>query len=148
MKPFVADLYARAARALGWSPADVHSISIQTLRDLVRPVDPDLAQEIALSIQSGAYIHEAPSSKAPTKPARAPKKAAKDIEGAVYAAQLYIGKGLTMRITDEQKLYKSMHRKIASVAKRLGMDEADAYRQITAEAKRRGGLLALPGKDI
>lgn len=76
------------------------------------------------------------------------KKIAKDIEAAVYAARLYIGKGLTMRITDEQKLYRSMNRKIALVAKRRGLDEANAYQQIMGEAKRRGGILAMPGKDI
>lgn len=64
------------------------------------------------------------------------------------AAQLYIGKGLTMRISDEQKLYSRMNRKIASVAKRHGMDEAAAYQQIMAEAKRRGGITPLPGKDV
>ena len=145
----MSDLYDRAARALGWNPTDVHAVSMQTLRDLVRPVDPDLAQEIGLLIQSGVYVHGETRPPAPTKPAKTPKKKiAKDIEGAVYAARLYIGKGLTMRITDEQRLYRNMHRKIASVAKRLGMEEPEAYRQIIAEAKRRGGLLALPGKDI
>ena len=93
-----------------------------------------------------------PEEPLPTAPVPSPKtkkkKTAKDIEGAVHAAQLYIGKGLRMRIADEQKLYASMNRKIASVARRLGMDEADAYRQIMEEAKRRGGLLPLPGKDI
>ena len=73
---------------------------------------------------------------------------AKDIEAAVRAAQLYIGKGLTMRFSDEQKLYNGMNRKIAAVAKRRGMDEASAYQQIMGEAKRRGGITALPGKDI
>ncbi len=74
--------------------------------------------------------------------------AAKDIEAAVYAAQLYIGKGLRMRVSDEMKLYGRMNRKIAAVAKRRGMDEAAAYQQIMAEAKRRGGILPMPGKDI
>lgn len=74
------DLYDRAARALGWKPADARTVSMHTLRDLVRPVDPDLAQEMTLAIQSGAYL------KAPKK------KIAKDLEGAVRAAQLYIGK--------------------------------------------------------
>ena len=78
----------------------------------------------------------------------APRKIAKDIEAAVYAAQLYIGKGLRMRVSDEQKLYRRMNQKIAVVAKRRGMDEAEAYRQIVGEAKRRGGVLAMPGKDI
>ena len=76
------------------------------------------------------------------------KKIAKDLEAAVRAAQLYSGKGLTMRIADEQKLYNSMNRKIAAVAKRRGMDEAFAYQQIMGEAKRRGGIQATPGRDI
>ncbi len=47
-------LQDRAARALGWNPADVRSLSMRSLRDLVRPVDPDLAREMSLVIQSGA----------------------------------------------------------------------------------------------
>jgi len=73
---------------------------------------------------------------------------AKDIEDAVRAAQLYIGKGLSMRITDEQKLYDRMHRKINAVARRRGIDANDAYQQIMGEAKRRGGITPMPGKDI
>ncbi len=76
------------------------------------------------------------------------KKIPADLEAAVKAAQLYIGKGLTMRITDEQKLYRRMNQKIALVAKRRGLDESEAYRQIMGEAKRRGGVSAIPGKDI
>lgn len=58
----------------------------------------------------------------------APRKIAKNIEAAVRAAQLYIGKGLRMRLSDEQKLYRRMNQKIAAVAKRRGMDEGEAYR--------------------
>jgi hypothetical protein len=162
----MSDLHDRIARTLGWSAEDVRSFSMQSLRDLVRPVDPDLAKEMTLVIQSGQYVHATPTAPlhgshgtptaAPATPPPPPKfsttrpakKIAKDLEAAVHAAQLYIGKGLTMRATDEQKLYRSMHRKIAAVAKRRSMDEADSYRQIMNEAKRRGGLLALPGKDI
>lgn len=54
----VSDLHDRAARVLGWSPADVRSLSMQSLRDLVRPVDPDLAREMDYVIQSGAYVRE------------------------------------------------------------------------------------------
>ncbi len=143
----MSDLHDRIAKTLGWSQADVRSLSMQSLRDLV-PVDPDLAREMDLAIQSGAYIRGEPGPTSPARPAKPPKKIAKDIEAAVHAAQLYIGKGLTMRIADGQKLYKSMNRKIAVVAKRRGMDEADAYQQIMREAKRRGGILAMPGKDI
>ena len=71
--------------------------------------------------------------------------AAKDIEAAVYAAQLYIGKGLRIRFTDELKLYNRMNKKIAAVAKRRGIDEADAHRQIMGEAKRRGAIMPMPG---
>jgi hypothetical protein len=78
----------------------------------------------------------------------APKKIAQDIECAVKAAQLYAGKGLRIRISDEQKLYARMMKAIANVAKKRGMDEGDAYRQITAEARRRGGITPMPGKDI
>ena len=53
-----------------------------------------------------------------------------------------------MRLSDEQKLYRRMNSKIAAVAKRRGMDEGDAYRQIMDEAKRRGGIMPMPGKDI
>jgi hypothetical protein len=147
----VSDLHDRIAKALGWSTRDVQSLSMQSLRDLVRPVDADLAREMDYVIQSGAYIVGAPAA-APSKPtaAKPAKKIAiaKDIEAAVHAAQLYIGKGLTLRIADEQKLYKRMNSKIAAVAKQRGMDEAAAYQQIMGEAKRRGGLQAIPGKDI
>jgi hypothetical protein len=86
------------------------------------------------------------------KPLGAPrdeeKKLPKDIEAALHAARLYIGKGLTMRISDEQKLYRRMNQKIAAVAKRRGMDEAEAYRQIMDKAKAMGGITPMPGKDI
>lgn len=136
----MSDLHDRIAKVLGWSTADVQSTSMQSLRELVRPHDPELAREMDYVIQSGAYATASKPSKT--------KKIAKDIEVAVRAAQLYIGKGLSMRITDEQKLYNSMNRKIANVAKRRGLDEGEAYRQIMGEAKRRGAIMPLPGKDI
>ncbi|HSX22280.1 MAG TPA: hypothetical protein VLE97_05845 [Gaiellaceae bacterium] len=51
----MSDLHERAAKALGWSVRDTQSLSMQSLRDLVRPVDPDLAREMSYLIQSGAY---------------------------------------------------------------------------------------------
>lgn len=74
--------------------------------------------------------------------------AAKDIEAAVRAWQLYMGKGLTCRIRDEQKLYRRAQAATARVAKKRGMDVYEAERQITAEARRRGGICPMPGKDI
>ncbi len=74
--------------------------------------------------------------------------ATKDIESAVRAAQLYIGCGTTTRIADQQRLYNRMTTKIAAVAKRRKMDTLDAHDQIVKEAKRRGGICPLPGKDL
>lgn len=75
--------------------------------------------------------------------------AAKDVEAAVRAWQLYIGRGAgTCRISDEQKLYNRAQRAIAKVAKKRNMDVYEAERQITNEARRRGGICPLPGKDI
>lgn len=48
-------LYDRAARSLGWSLAETRRFLLPALRDLVRPVDPSLADEMSLVIQSGAY---------------------------------------------------------------------------------------------
>lgn len=58
----MSDLHDRIAKAIGWSMKDVQSLSMQSLRDLVRPVDPDLAREMDYAIQSGAYVHGEPAS--------------------------------------------------------------------------------------
>ena len=60
----MSDLHDRIAKVLGWSTRDAQSLSMQSLRDLVRPVDADLARELDYVIQSGAYVRGAP---APTK---------------------------------------------------------------------------------
>ncbi len=49
-------LHERAAEALGWSMKDVQSVSLQSLRDLVRPVDRRLADDITLVVASGGHI--------------------------------------------------------------------------------------------
>jgi hypothetical protein len=54
------DLHERVAKALGWSVEDTQSMSMQALRDLVRPVDKDLAREMDYMIQSGAYVRGEP----------------------------------------------------------------------------------------
>lgn len=50
------NLHERIAEALGWTVKDTQSMSLQSLRDLVRPVDHHLADEISKAIQSGSYI--------------------------------------------------------------------------------------------
>lgn len=59
----MSDLHDRIAKALGWTPRDVQSLSMQSLRDLVRPVDPNLAREMDYAIQSGAYARGEPRAK-------------------------------------------------------------------------------------
>lgn len=49
-------IHERIAAALGWTLRDVNSMSMQSLRELVRPVDPSLAADITQHITSGAYI--------------------------------------------------------------------------------------------
>jgi hypothetical protein len=49
-------LHERAAAALGWSVPDTQSMSLQSLREVVRPVNPALAVEMDREIRSGRYI--------------------------------------------------------------------------------------------
>lgn len=49
-------MHERAAAALGWSVAQTQSMSLATLRDLVRPINPALAGEMTRAIQSGGHI--------------------------------------------------------------------------------------------
>lgn len=52
------DLYERIAQALGpgWTVRDVHSFSPGYLRDLLRPINPSLADEIGAHETSGQAI--------------------------------------------------------------------------------------------
>lgn len=49
-------LHERIAAALGWTLHDAQSFSLQTLREVVRPVSPKLAAELDEAIRSGRYI--------------------------------------------------------------------------------------------
>ena len=49
-------LHERAAAALGWPVADTQSMSLQSLREVVRPVNPALAAEMDRELRSGRYI--------------------------------------------------------------------------------------------
>lgn len=56
-------LHERIAEALGWTVEQVRSLSLPSLRELVRPVSMKLAYEITLQIQGGS-IAEAQSMRA------------------------------------------------------------------------------------
>lgn len=49
-------MHEKIAKALGWTVSETQTFSLPTLRDLVRPVDPELAQEISNVIQRGSHI--------------------------------------------------------------------------------------------
>jgi ElaB/YqjD/DUF883 family membrane-anchored ribosome-binding protein/DNA-directed RNA polymerase subunit RPC12/RpoP len=49
-------LHDRIAKALKWSMKDVQSMSLASLRELVRPVDKKLADEISTVIQKGGHL--------------------------------------------------------------------------------------------
>lgn len=49
-------LHERIALALEWPVENTRCFSLAALRDLVRPVDPQLANEISLTLQSGRHI--------------------------------------------------------------------------------------------
>lgn len=67
----VLELQKTAAKVLGWSLEGVRSTSLQSLRDLVRPLDPDLSDALSLAIRTGQYVSQfEPGSTRPKKVVR------------------------------------------------------------------------------
>lgn len=58
--PDLEQLKRRCADALGWDRADVDTVSLASLRELLSPKHPELAEEVAWTIQRGDHIIEAP----------------------------------------------------------------------------------------
>ena len=52
------NLHPRIAKALGWTLEKTRTLSLPNLRELVRPVDPKLAEEISRVVQSGSFIRQ------------------------------------------------------------------------------------------
>lgn len=50
------ELKTRIAAVLGWSQADTDSLSLLSLREIVKPVSPKLAAEITEAVRSGSCI--------------------------------------------------------------------------------------------
>jgi hypothetical protein len=71
----------------------------------------------------------------------------KQLEDAVRAFQLYHGSE-GMRIRDQQKLYDRSQRAAERIAKSKGMSVGDVVDQLDREARRRGPVIPIPGKDI
>lgn len=53
-------LHTRIAAALGWTEADAKSMPLQALRELVRPVDGALAEEISRVVNADAHWTRGP----------------------------------------------------------------------------------------
>jgi hypothetical protein len=49
-------LHQRIAQALGWTEEETQKFSLQSLREVVRPVSPKLAHELSILIQSGYVV--------------------------------------------------------------------------------------------
>lgn len=68
------------------------------------------------------------------------------VEKAVKAAQLYHGsEGLYVKT--QQRFYDRMMKLVNAIADKHGADRQSVFDQITAEARRRGKISPLPGKD-
>jgi hypothetical protein len=52
----VDELRARAERALGWDAGSSRQFSLPTLREFVRPKDPDLAFELSRVLQRDEHV--------------------------------------------------------------------------------------------
>ena len=76
--------------------------------------------------------------------AASPKKLAKE---AVELARMLLRPG-SLRIKDEQRLYKKMMSKIDKISDLTDMDPSDISNQIDTQAKKLGPKTAQPGKDI
>jgi hypothetical protein len=51
-------IHERAAKVLGWKVTDAQSMSMESLRENVRAVDPALAEEMSGGIRGGSYIKQ------------------------------------------------------------------------------------------
>lgn len=76
--------------------------------------------------------------------AASPKKLAKE---AVELSRMMLRSG-TLRVKDEQRLYKRMMSKVNKIADITGMDPSDVSDQIDTQARKLGPKTPSPGKDF
>ena len=84
-------LHQRIAGALGWPLEETHKFSLAALRDLVRPVNPALADEMSRSLQSGGHLVGSSAPPAATQPPTGPGSVIVDgraqVAGAILKTQ-------------------------------------------------------------
>lgn len=71
-----------------------------------------------------------------------------ELDKAVHAMRVYAGSGTRVRIRDAERLYARVVKAINVLVSVSGISEYSAWDQVTAEAKRLGYIIAIPGKDI
>jgi len=79
-----------------------------------------------------------------------PKGISREAEAAVRATQLLMGvrHGGRVRLQDEERLYKRMRAAIEKVAKKYNADLVDVSVQVESEARHRGAITPMLGKDL
>lgn len=70
------------------------------------------------------------------------------LDSVVKSMQLYLGSLDKTRIKDQEKLRRKVDSNIERICKITNMDFSDAWDQIEMEAKKRGKIIPVPGKDI
>lgn len=70
------------------------------------------------------------------------------LERAVKEMQLYMGSQNYASIRQQEKLYARFTKSANQIAGATGMLLADVWRQLEAEARKRGAIRPQPGKDI
>ena len=66
-------------------------------------------------------------------------------EKAVRLMQIYIGSVDRVSVPTAQKMYRKIRKEIDRIEEKTGV--TDAWEQVEREARKRGGILATPGKD-
>lgn len=75
-----------------------------------------------------------------------PRKA--QLEKAVENMRIYLGSVGRVRVRDQQRLHNRVIKSVDQIAARTGMEPADVWKQIETEARKRGAVLAQPGRHM
>ena len=73
----------------------------------------------------------------------------KKLEVAIRDMRLLLGgRRARMRIRDEERLQSRVKKHVDDIVQITGMDPTDVWNQLENEARSRGAMTPLPGKDI
>ena len=79
-----------------------------------------------------------------------PRPSKRQLQAAIHDMQVYLGanRSPTRRIRDTQRLYDRVRRKVDRIADKAGIPPDSAWSQIETEARSRGIISPMPGKDF